>query len=169
MENICYPQNKGVVTVMGTLYNRVDYGAQGNCLFLAVAGGLKFFVGPSKYDHRYLRQAVSDWYIQFGLQYRALIGARPSDVILDNPELPDISIFKNWTWAQWGHHISKNGVWGGDSELMAFNMVLPEGYKLNIYISNDGVIWGKEHNMQTDTIILVHYSHSHYTSLQPLT
>ena len=167
-ENIRYPENKGVVTVMGVQYNRVDYGGQGNCLFLAVAGGLRFFFGPSKYDHRYLRQAVADWYIQFGLQFRALIGARPSDVIFDSPDLPKKNVFKNWTWAQWGHHISKIGVWGGDSEVMAFNMILPESYKLNIYKSNDGVICGNEHNKQTDTIILVHHRGSHYTSLQPL-
>ena len=60
-ENMRYPENIGVLTVMGVQYNRLDYGGQGNCLFLAVAGGLRFFFGPSKYDHRYLRQAVSDW------------------------------------------------------------------------------------------------------------
>ena len=139
-----------------------------NCLFLSVAGGLEFFYGKSKYDHKYLRQGVSDWYIQFGLQHQAILGARPGDVIFDNPDLPDKTIFKTWTWVQWGYHIARNGVWGGGSEILAFNMVLPNNYKLNIYKSNDGVILGNEHNKPEDTVILVHHSASHYTFLQPL-
>ena len=53
-------------------------------------------------------------------------------------------------------------------EIMALNAVLPEGFKVNIYDSRSGVIHGSEHNMATDTILLVRFYAGHYTSLEML-
>ena len=136
----------------------MDYGAKGNCLFLSVAGNLRSVHPSSSHTHSSLRSQVSLWYKVNGLQHQKFLGAKPSDVIFDNPNQPPQNIFETWSWADWGAHIASDGIWGGSSEIMALNAVLPDGFTVNIYDTRSGVIHGSEHNMATDTIFLVRFS-----------
>ena len=61
-------------------------------------------------DHISLRAGVSEWYRECGEYYQELIGALPSDVIIDNPDQPPTNIFETWSWADWGSHIANDGV-----------------------------------------------------------
>ena len=151
--------------VKGVEYKIVDFGGSGNCLFLAVAGSLSAMLPTSNHDHKSLRKGVSRWYIENGLQHQAYLNAKPVDVIFDNPDLPTPDVFRTWTWQRWGLHIAKNGVWGGASEIMPFNMVLPYKYKLNIIESVSGVIYGEEHNERDDNIVFVYHRGLHYLAL----
>ena len=49
---------------------------------------------------------------------------------------------------------------------MALNAVILHGYKVNIYDSSNGITHGTEHNMQGDTVLLLHFGAAHYTSLE---
>ena len=82
------------IIVNNIAYKIVDYGAQGNCLFLAVAGSLRTVSPSSSLDHYTLRYLVSDWYKTYGLQHQALLGAKPCEVIFDNPDTPPQDVFK---------------------------------------------------------------------------
>ena len=144
----------------------VNYGGKGNCLFLAVAGSLRSVDPSSKHTHYSLRQQVSEWYKEYGLQHQSILGAKPSDVIIDNPDLPPDDIFKTWSWVDWGSHIAKDGVWGGATEIMALNSALPDGYKVNIYDSLTRIVYGTEHNMPGDTVLLLRFGSAHYTALE---
>ena len=152
-------------TVNGYEYNIVDCGGEGNCYFLAVAASLTAILPTNTLDHKSLRKGVSRWYIDYGQQHEAFINAKPCDVILDNPDLPARDVFRRYSWVNWGQHIGKDGVWGGASEIMAVNMILPDGYKLNIVESASGVIYGQEHNKQDDSIVFVFHRGFHYYAL----
>ena len=80
---------KGKYSFENKVYNIVDFGGGGNCLFLAVAGSLRAVLPNSLYDHRALRDGVSKWYIRNGQQHQMFLNARPSEVILDNPDILD--------------------------------------------------------------------------------
>ena len=116
--------------VGGIQYVKRDFGGEGNCLFLAVAGALKEVCSTSGFTHKSLRKAVSEWQIEFGPSYQIWLGATPADVILDNPDQPPHPIFSTWTWSMWGEHIGRDGVWGGSSEIPALNAVIPSGWKV---------------------------------------
>ena len=148
------------------VYNIVDYGGRGNCIFLAVAGCLRSILPSSEHDHYSLRFLVGEWFKQNGLHHQEFIGAKPSEVIFDNPDQPPIDIFQTWTWKDWGNHIATLGVWGGDSEVVALNAVIGNGYKVNIHDHLTGVIYGEEHNIEGDKIILIQYKDGHYTALE---
>ena len=49
------------LVVHGIKYKKRDFGGQGNCLFLAVAGALWEICPSSGFDHKTLRNAVSQW------------------------------------------------------------------------------------------------------------
>ena len=49
--------------------------------------------------------------------------------------------------------------------MMAFNMVLPQGYKLNIIHGRSGVIYGNENNEKDDQIVLILHCRNHYSAL----
>ena len=158
----------GQFVVDQIIYNIVDYGGQGNCLFLAVAGSLRAADPYSVHTHKSLRQGVSEYYIKYESEHRLFIGARPCEVIFDYPDLPPTDIFAYWSWSDWGSHIAMDGVWGGSSEIIPLNVVIPDGFKVNIYDSASGVVHGTEHNLADDTILLVRYGGDHYTSLQKI-
>lgn len=158
----------GTCVVNHLTYNMVDFGGKGNCLFCAVAGALRAIHPSSVTTHYSLRYQVSEWYLQHGLQHQAILGVKPSDVILDNPNQPPPAVFETWTWVDWGHYIANDGIWGGATEIMALNAVLPDGFRVNIYDSVTRVTFGSEHNTDGDTVLLVRFGSAHYTALQRL-
>lgn len=162
------PFIRGQCAVDHIIYNIVDYGGRGNCLFHAVAGSLRAVDPNSVHTHKSLRQGVSEYYIKNDFEHRLLIGARPCEVILDYPDLPPSDIFVNWSWSDWGSHMAKDGVWGGSSEVIPLNAVIPDGFKVNLYDSASGIVHGTEHNLADDTILLLHFGGEHYTSLQEI-
>ena len=54
------PYIYGKCVVNNIIYNIVNYGAQGNCLFLAVAGSLRSFIPSSVQNHKSVRYGVSE-------------------------------------------------------------------------------------------------------------
>ena len=86
--------NNNQIIINDVAYSIVDYGGQGNCLFLSVAGSLQTVFPSSSLDHYSLRYLTSEWYKTYGLQHQARLGAKPCEVILDNPDTPPQDIFK---------------------------------------------------------------------------
>ena len=138
------PEFVGECVVNNILYNNMDYGGRGNCLFLAIAGSLRAVKPSSVEDHISLRAGVSVWYIEYGEYYQQLIGGLPSDVIIDNPNQPPYDIFEMWSWADGGRDIAIDGIWGGFSKLIALNAVFGNGYKVNIFDNMNGAAVHKQ-------------------------
>ena len=76
----------------------MEYGGQGKCFFVTASGSFRHVNPASVETHMSLRKQVSDWYKENGEEYQALIGASPSEVILDNLDQPPPYIFERWSW-----------------------------------------------------------------------
>ena len=88
------PHIVGKCIVNNIIYSIVNYGGQGNWLFFAASGRFRHVNPASVETHFSLRKQVSDWYKENGEEYKALIGASPSEVIFDDPDQPPGHIFE---------------------------------------------------------------------------
>ena len=74
-------------------------------------------------------------------------------------------------WKFWGKRIARKGSWVGAIELEAMNdLLLNAGYdvRVNIYHSRLKKLFGEDHNIPGQLVIILYLSYGHFEVLDPI-
>ena len=160
----------------GIEYDRIHNVGGGDCFFLSVAQGCRFF--GINIDHVELRSRVGQWIQGHALLMENQLGIQPIDLLDHMIRFPAPP--QGWwaylicmDWAQWGVHVEQLGEWVGPLEVNPTNHVLEEmgcDLRVNIYSPDSQYIVGNEANVRGDGVekplIIVMSSGGHYEWLR---
>ena len=160
----------------GIEYDRIHNVGGGDCFFISVSQGCKFF--GINIDHIELRSRVGQWIQGHALLMETQLGIQPIDLLhlmtwFSAPPQGWWSYLINMDWVQWGVHVEQLGEWVGPLEVNPTNHVLEEmgsDLRVNIYSPDSQYIVGNEANVREDghekPIIFIMSSGGHYEWLR---
>ena len=145
----------GTVTLPdGCVYDRIYNVGGGDCFFISICQGLKFF--GITMDHAELRTKVGRWLQNpdHALLIEMQLELQPADLyehLRGYPPPPTgwANFLTGMTWEDWGAHIEVLGEWVGPMEITPTNHVLNDmgtDIRVNIYDPRSRQIFGDEEN-----------------------
>ena len=160
----------------GIEYERIHNVGGGDCFFLGIAQGCRFF--GLNIDHVELRTRVGQWIQGNALLMENQLGIQPIDLLDHMVRFPAPP--QGWwaylivmDWVQWGVHVEQLGEWVGPLEVNPTNHVLEEmgsDLRVNIYSPDSHYIVGNEANVREDGVekplLFVMSSGGHYEWLR---
>ena len=159
-----------------TAYNS----GKGDCFFNAVEQGL-LLLRMVEFDKDEMRKNLSLWFQDDGnaAAITALHSAHPYDIIPHlhyvggaEPRVGWRTYLRGRDWKFWGRRIARKGTWVGAIELEAMNdLLLNAGYdvRVNIYDSRSKKLFGEDHNITGQLVIIIYLYAGHFEVLYPIT
>ena len=160
----------------GIQYDRIFNVGGGDCFFLSIAQGCRFF--GVDINHIELRSRVGQWIQGHALLMQEDLGIQPIDLHDYMTRFPAPaqgwwSYLSGMDWVQWGIHVEQLGEWVGPLEVNPTNHVLEElgcDLRVNIYSPASEYVLGNEENFRADgvekPIIMVMSRAGHYEWLR---
>ena len=142
----------------GVEYDRIFNSGGGDCFFIAVSQGCKFF--GMNISHTELRSRVGQWIQGNAYVLELQLAIQPIDLYDHLKRFPPPaqgwwSYLLGMNWVQWGEHVEIQGEWVGPLEVNPTNHVLEENgsdLRVNVYSPIHNYIVGNEANLNENGV-----------------